>query len=129
MVIARIEEELRKWPHIVCKATPDCLEIPAQSPSGFGVWVHERAGGCTVGFEGWHEEFTDGAAASNCFFLGLTTACKLRVHRRGGKNYRWQLLHRVGHEWEAESETCLLFFPFWKTREVRELQNDILPER
>ena len=128
MLIARIQEALQKCPQVAREVTAGFLEIPAQSPSGFRVWIEERADGCTVGFEGWHEAFTDREAAFNCFSFGLTTACKLRVHRRGRTDYKWQLLHRVSDNWKAESETSLLFFPFWKRKEERELQNDILPE-
>ena len=102
------------------------LEIPAQSPKGFRVWLQERSGGCTVGFEGWHEEFTDEDAALNCCAFGLSTACRLRVFRCRGTDYKWQVLHQVDGRWVADSETGLFVFTFWLPREQRELQNDII---
>jgi len=80
----------------------------------------------TVGFEGWHEEFTDEAAALNCFAFGLSTACRLRVFRCRGTDYKWQVLHQVDGRWIADSETGLFVFTFWLPREQRELQNDII---
>ncbi|MCW5554360.1 MAG: hypothetical protein KIS67_19650 [Verrucomicrobiae bacterium] len=126
MVIARIKEMLQKYPDVTYTVAGGYLEIPAQSPTGFRVWIQERRGGYTVGFEGWHEEFTDAEAALNCFTFGLSPACRLRVFRRGGMDYKWQLLHQVGGQWVVETETGLFIFPFWRRREGRESQNDIV---
>jgi hypothetical protein len=54
MVISRIKEKLQKYPDVTYTTTEGHLEIPAQSPTGFRVWIHERADGYTVGFDGWH---------------------------------------------------------------------------
>jgi len=129
MLIARIQELLGNYPQVTHEVAHGFLRIPAQSPSGFRVWVVELADEYTVGFEGWHKEFTDRESAFNCFVFGLTAACKLKVHRRGGKDYRWQVFHRVNDMWTMESDDGLLFFPFWKRREERDLQNDIFPNQ
>jgi hypothetical protein len=126
MVIPRIKEKLQKYPHVSYAATASFLEIPPQSPTGFCVWIQERPDGYTVGFDGWHEEFTDADAALNCFAFGLSTACRLRVFRRGSTDYKWQVLHQVDSHWVADSETGLFIFPFWRRREERELHNDII---
>jgi hypothetical protein len=96
-----------------------------ESPAGFCVWIQERSDGCTVGFDGWHEEFTDGDEALDCFVFGLSTACRLRVFSRGSVDYKWQVLRRVDGQWVSESETGLLFFPFWRRSVQRDLQNAI----
>ena len=126
MIISRIKEKLQKYPHVKYTTNKDILEIPAFSPTGFRVWIREQAGGCTVGFDGWHEEFTDTEAALNCFAFGLSTACRLKVFCRGGVDYKWQVLRLVHGQWIADSETGLFFFPFWRRREERELHNDII---
>ena len=41
-------------------------------------------------------------------------------------DYKWQLLHQVGGQWVVETETGLFIFPFWRRREGRESQNDIV---
>lgn len=126
MVISRIKEKLQKYPHVTYTTTEGHLEIPAQSPTGFSVWIHEGPDGCTVGFDGWHEEFTDADEALNCFAFGLSTACRLRVFSREGTDYMWQVLHKVDGQWVADSETGLVVFPFWREGVQRDLQNDII---
>jgi hypothetical protein len=126
MVISRIKEKLQKYPHVTYTTTESFLEIPAQSPTGFRVWIQERLGGCTVGFEGWHEEFTDEEEALNCFAFGLSEDCRLRVFRCRGTDYKWQVLHHVDGRWVTDSETGMFVFTFWLRKEQRELQNDII---
>lgn len=126
MVIPRIKEKLQKYPHVAYTTSDGYLEISAQSPTGFRVWIQEQPDGYTVGFDGWHEEFTDGDEAFNCFAFGLSAACRLRVFRRGSTDYKWQVLHQVDGQWVADSETGLFIFPFWRQRVQRELQNDII---
>jgi len=126
MVIPRIKEKLQKYPQITYTSTEDYLEIPAQSPTGFRVWIQERLGGCTVGFEGWHEEFTDEEEALNCFAFGLSPDCRLKVFRCGGIDYKWQVLHKVDDRWAVDSETGIFVFMFWLHKWQREFQNDII---
>jgi hypothetical protein len=126
MVISRIKERLQKYPHVIYKATEGFLEIPAQSPTGFRVWIRESGSDFTVGFEGWHEEFTDADAAFKCFAFGLSTACRLRVFRCLSMDYKWQVLVREDGEWIADSETGLLFPTFFLPKKQRDLHNDIV---
>src|SRR5262249_26725421 len=113
MLISRIREKLTRHPGVTFNARERFLEIPAQKPTGFQVWAEEGQNRYTIGFEGWHEEFTDVGEALNCFAFGLSTACRLRVFRRGGMDYKWQVLHEVDGRWVVDSETGLLLFTFW----------------
>jgi hypothetical protein len=126
MVISRIKEKLQKYPHVSYTSADGVLEIPAQSPTGFRVWIREHGGHSTVGFEGWHEEFTDADEALECFAFGLSTACRLRVFRCLGTDYKWQVLVQVDGEWVADSETGLLFPTFFLPKKQRDLHNDII---
>ena len=126
MVISRIKEKLQKYPHVTYTSSDGVLEIPAQSPTGFRVWIRERGSDITVGFEGWHEEFTDAEAALKCFAFGLSTACRLRVFRCLGTDYKWQVLVQSDGQWVADSETGLLFPTFLLPKKQRDLQNDIV---
>src|SRR5438445_8879468 len=92
MLISRIKEKLQKYPNVTHTEKEGFLEIPAQTPTGFRVWIQERNGDITVGFEGWHEEFTDEEPALKCFAFGLSTACRLRVFRCLSTDYKWQVL-------------------------------------
>ena len=126
MVISSIKEKLQKYPHVTYTSSDGVLEIPAQSPTGFRVWIRERGSDITVGFEGWHEEFTDAEAALKCFAFGLSTACRLRVFRCLGTDYKWQVLVQSDGQWVADSETGLLFPTFLLPKKQRDLQNDIV---
>jgi len=126
MVISRIKEKLQKYPRVTYTTKEGFLEIPAQTPTGFRVWIQERSGDFTVGFEGWHEEFTDEDAALKCFAFGLSTDCRLRVFRCLSTDYKWQVLIQVDGHWVADSETGLLFPTFWLPKKQRDLQNDII---
>jgi hypothetical protein len=125
-VIARIEEKLREYPDVLYRKSDNRLEVPAQSPTGFCVWILDRPDKYTVGFEGWHEEFEDADEALDCFTFGLSNACLLRIFRRGETDYKWLVLQRENGEWVSDSETGLLLFPFWRRCVQRDLQNDIL---
>ena len=126
MVIPQILEKLKACPQVRYRTEPGFLEVPPQKPGGFAVWIREGPGGHTVGYEGWHEWLSDDASAFKCFAFGLSTACRLRVFRCAGKDYRWQVLHQVNGEWTAHSAAGLFLAPFWRKREIRELQNDLL---
>ena len=126
MVISRIIEKLQKYPRVTYKTQEGFLEIPAQTPIGFRVWIQERDKNYTVGFEGWHDEFADEEVALKCFAFGLSTACRLRVFRCLGTDYKWQVLVQENGEWVADSETGLFFPTLWLPKKQRDLTNDIL---
>ena len=126
MLISRMKEKLQKYPNVTHTEKEGRLEIPAQTPTGFRVWIHERNGDITVGFEGWHEEFADEEAALKCFAFGLSTACRLRVFRCLSTDYKWQVLVQKDGQWIAVSETGLLFPTFWLPKKQRDLHNEII---
>jgi len=129
MLISRIQDELREYPSLTVRMGKGQLEIIPQTDAGFSVWVSETPSHFTVGFEGWHEQFSDLDEALNCFFFGLSSSCRLRVSRRGDVDYKWQVLHQVDGRWVVDGEVGFLFFPFWRKKETRELQNDLVKPR
>jgi hypothetical protein len=125
--VDRIVEKLQKYPAIRHEHTQNNITVLPSSEDGFTVSLDERESGCTVHFHGWHETFNSIDEAINCFAFGLSEACRLVVFRRGSVDYRWQLQHFVEAGWRKESEVGLLFFPFWRRRTERILQNHLLP--
>ncbi|MCS7224687.1 MAG: hypothetical protein NZ959_09070, partial [Armatimonadetes bacterium] len=81
------------------------------------------AGEYWVFFEGWHERFLKLDEAIQWFLLGLSDQCRLVEVRRGNFPYRWILEVKSQYHWEKVGETHLIFFPFWKGKNVRYLQN------
>lgn len=64
--------------------------------------------------------------ALSCFAFGLSDECRLRVLSRGSCDYRWILQQQVHGLWHDESETGLVFYPFWRRSRERFLQNGII---
>jgi hypothetical protein len=120
-----IREKLRAHPELHAEEEPGRIVVAAQGAEGFDVWFFCDGDGYTVGFAGWHETFSAGDVqeALDCFAFGLSGQARLRVHRRGGLDYRWTLESLENGVWHRDSTTCLLFFPFWRRKSVRYLRN------
>src|SRR6266852_9891662 len=131
MVISRIKEKLQKYPRVTYTTKEGFLEIPAQTPTGFRVWIQERSGDFTVGFEVWHEEFTDEDAALKCFAFGLTTDCRLSVFRCLSTDYKWQVLVHMDGRWVADSETVCYSprFGYRKSRGTYRMTSSTAPNQ
>jgi len=125
-LISNIEAALQKYPHITYLAGLYQLEVPAQTRNGFRVWIRQRAGRYTLGFEKWHQEFTQPAPAFDFFMFGLSRVCRVRVLSCGGVDYKWQVERLLDLRWVAVGESGLVFYPFWWKRTERFLQNDIV---
>jgi hypothetical protein len=124
--IAAIQAKLRKYPQARADISRRRVVVHPPDESGFEVCFHDLGGRYQVFCGGWHEEFTDAEAALNCFAFSLSTACRLKVWRRGGVDYRWQLEALEAGRWIADGVVGLLLFPFWRRREVLYLQNRLL---
>ncbi|MBK6779902.1 MAG: hypothetical protein IPG75_10060 [Gemmatimonadetes bacterium] len=125
--IAAIQAILRKFPQARVESSSTRVTVLPLDASGFRVTFEVRATGCHVACEGWHEEFAAQHPALRCFMFALSPAARLRVTRRGGFSYRWELQGRTDSGvWAGASEVRLWFFPFWAATEVVYLQNRLL---
>ena len=125
-LVARIQEMLRRFPHVTYHASARHLEIPAQTRCGFKVWIQQHSRSYVVGFERWREQFANVDAAQNCFLFGLSRACRLRVLSCGGVDYKWQVQRQFEGRWITASEIGMVLIPFWCKRSERVLQNNII---
>ena len=121
--IKTIRRKLQRYPELRYDETSDSIIVHPPSSEGFAVALYQRDGAYTVSFAGWHEEFNSEGEVLNCFAFGLSEECRLRVLSRGRWDYRWIVQHIVEGAWQDESETGLIFFPFWLPRRERILQN------
>jgi hypothetical protein len=119
----RAAGELRRFRSIPFLREGNAITVDPASPEGFQVSLSSDGARHLVHFEGWHEEFTDAEQALGCFLSGLTRAVRLRVSRRGGRAHAWTLEVREGEAWKPAGTVGLLFFPFWRRKEVGVLQN------
>ena len=124
--IEQIKERLRKYPHVKCEVGVSSITVLPTSNDGFTVGLDLTRSQFTVSFNGWHEDFPVEDEALDCFAFGLSDECRLKESRRGGFAYRWAVESKDNGKWVAGSETGLFFFPFWKPKEVRYLQNNLI---
>ena len=124
-ILQKIERNLKNYPHVKYQATEASVVVEPLSASGFEVGLVVLGGTYSVSFNGWHEEFKSMDDAMKCFAFGLSSAARLKVCARGKVEYRWTLQHKVDGNWQDESSTGLLLFPFWLKKHAYYLQNDI----
>ena len=130
IILEEIVAKLRDYPEVRYIVAPDSITVYPLRDDGFEVSLHieEQAPilNLTVFFNGWHEEFSNADDALNCFAMGLTKDCRLKEWSRGEKAYKWSLEILQGGEWETYSTTALFFAPYWRTKNERYLQNDLV---
>ena len=124
--IETIRAKLQSYPNLHYEHTASSITVSPESPDGFSVSFYDEGARFVVSFGGWHEHFDSESEALNCFAFGLSDQCRLRVESRGSTDYRWSVQHLVDGSWCDESQTGLLFFPFWRHRSERFHQNRII---
>jgi hypothetical protein len=124
--IEEIKERLRKYPHVRYEVGASSISVLPTSNDGFTVGLEVSQNQITVFFNGWHEHFQEQDEALDCFAFGLSDECRLKECRRGNFAYRWTVESKQDGKWVADSETGLFLFPFWKSKEVRYLQNNLI---
>lgn len=123
-IIGEIENRLKKYPRLLTVVKANSISVKPEN--GFTVWATENGGSCTVGFEGWHDEFTDPEEALSCFAWGLSKECRLEVTTRGGKPHKWVAQSLENGQWINSSTTGLIFFPFWRRAKIIHKQNAVI---
>ena len=121
-----LEQKLRSYPDARYERTAQTVRYLPPDERGFTVSVFRGGGQFTVAFAGWHEPFDSEAEALRCFMFGLSERCRLLVLSRGSFDYHWTVQARGNGDWQDDSETGLLFFPFWLRRRERYLQNHVI---
>lgn len=122
-----VARELAKVPGLRFDVSEQRIRIEPLAEDGFPIEIFASGNGSyTVFFSAWHEEFLDEDSALDCFFFGLCEDCRLQVTARGRFDYCWTMQALEDGKWSSYSTTALLFFPFWRPKSVRYLQNRIL---
>ena len=122
----RIRERLAHFPTALVVEGSSSITVKAADQTGCDVSFLVRRNTFTVHFAGWHEDFVDEGEALACFAFGLSEKCRLIVSRRGGVDYRWRLEGVDSGRWVVDSETGLLFYPYFLPRSERTLQNRLI---
>jgi len=126
--IEEIRQRLTKYPNVKYEVKENSLTVFPTSEDGFEVAIYYAGDEeeFSVFFAGWHEAFSSRDEALNCFALGLSTACRLKEYRRGDTAYKWTVEYREDGRWVSDSTSSLIFFPFWRPKKTRYLQNTLV---
>jgi hypothetical protein len=127
-VIEEVKTKLSKYPDIKYQVGDDYIRVFPASEGGFEVGLMVLEGEYKVNFEGWHERFEDKDEALNCLAFGLSTECRIKEYRRGGIDYKWTLEYKENEKWIEYGTVSLIFFPFWRKKAIRYLQNTLIKE-
>lgn len=126
-VIEEVKAKLAKYPEVRTVEGENSLEILPLNEDGFAISIYENEDQTTVAFgDGWHEEFSAPGEAVNCVGFGLSDQCRLKTFYRGTSPYRWVLEHFEDGQWREDSVTALVFFAFWRRKNVVYRQNNVL---
>ena len=124
--IAKIKAKLSAHPAVRYSERADGIDVHPRDASGFTVGLLITSSGFTVNFDGWHEEFDSEQEALDCFAFGLSPNCRLAVVLRGDTVTKWVVEGLENGVWTADSETGLLFQPFWRSARIEYRQNRVL---
>ena len=98
--------------------------IEPENEDGFPVEVQELSETeYIVNFGGWHEHFDNVHEAFSCVSFGLSSKCRLKIHSRSLKEYRWTVQALENGEWVDESTVGLVFFRYFGTPKTEYRQN------
>lgn len=101
------------------------IAVACDNTESFEVYMFRSGSEFTVGFDGWHEHFSSEEDALNCFAFGLSEECHLKVVTRGTMDCRWTLQFFEEGSWQDDTETGLIFVPFWKKAKTEYRRNTI----
>ncbi len=85
--------------------------------------VQEVEARLRVGFDRRHAPFEAESDALECVVAGLSGDYRLRVTRRGGRSFRWDLEGFEEGLWRVASTLTQPIHRFWGVREILYLKN------
>ncbi|MFM7444200.1 MAG: hypothetical protein ACKO2N_09870 [Tabrizicola sp.] len=92
------------------------LSVTCANPEAFPVSIEPQGTAFQVVLGGWHEHFQSLPEALDCFAIGLSETCRLKVVRRGTMECAWTVQSLTNGEWVDDSTTGLLLIPFWRRK-------------
>ena len=125
-LIEELTRKLQTIPNARYESDASSITVFPNDADGFTVSLVKNSNGHTVFFNGWHEDFEDVEETLSIFGLGLSNECRLREYRRGGLAYKWTVELLEDGEWQVQSTSSLLLFPFWRRANTHYLQNRLI---
>ena len=124
--IEKLEQKLKKYPHVSYAVEGNSLTIRPVTEDGFLIPLTQEPDEFTVSFGNWHGHFDTEEEALNYIAFGLSDSCRLREIRRGGKPYKWIVEYKDGGVWHTDYITGWPSFRFWHKKEEVVYQNRVL---
>jgi hypothetical protein len=130
-LIARVKKKLdEEYPHIKYEIKDNVLTVPSADKNGFEVGVYlESKEWVVFGGKAWHEHFSDEEAALNCFGCCLNNKYRLKTYFSGNFEYKGTLERLEDGQWHEIDTIGLLFYPFWRKRTIKYLQNNLVDSK
>ena len=130
LVVSEVVGLLKKYPQINYERRDDSVLVPPATPEGFAVTIEQIwEGHFAVSYGGWQKDFDILEEAVDCFLMGLSNRCRLKVESKGSKPVRWTLEQLEEQNWREVSSRGSWSARLFKQPEVSYLQNDLLAPR
>jgi len=126
-MIGEVLAVLEKCPLAQYEQRKDCVRVLPGSPGGFEVVIEQIwENHYSVTYGGWHEDFYSLAEALECFVLGLSNQCRLKVCSKEGKPFRWTVEYWTDPDWREHSTKATWSRRILTPAVTAYLQNDLL---
>ena len=128
-MVGEILAVLEKCPLAQYELGKDLVRVLPATPDGFEVVIEQIwENHYSVTYGGWHEDFYSLEEALECFFLGLTNHCRLKVCSKDGNPFRWTVEYWDDPNWRKRSTRATWSHRILTPAVTAYLQNDLLPE-
>lgn len=117
-IIDQVAAKLASHPNARILRDAHSIRVLPLDQNGFEVALVEEDRGCSVHFEGWHENFDDLSQALDCFAFGLFGPGRLEIMYRGDFPVQWALQSQNAGDWATDSSVGLLLSPFWRQKKI-----------
>jgi hypothetical protein len=121
---------LGKYPQLRYEKRENIIRVLPSIREGFEVVIEEVfENHFSVSFDHWHEDFYNLEEAVDCFLLGLSNHCRVKVESKGGVPFRWTVEYLDDTQWRERSSNSVWTHRFLSPATIVYLQNDLLSER
>ena len=120
---------LEKYPQARYEKSDNSIRVIPSLREGFEVVLEEVwENHFSVSFDHWHEDFYTLQEAVDCFLLGLSNRCRIKVESKGGAPFRWTVECLDDSQWRERSSNSVWTHRFMSPVTTAYLQNDLLSE-
>jgi hypothetical protein len=120
---------LEKYSDIRYEKAENLIRVLPRLRDGFEVVIEQIwENHFSVSCDRWHEDFYNFEEALDCFFLGLSNRCRVKVQSKDGAPFRWTVEYLDDTDWHERSTNSVWTYRFLSSPTTSYLQNDLLSE-